>query len=85
MMKKQQAIATLFLLLSVVSLPYANHHNSILEESSHLSNYSEHEMLSLATDHWNQASSSMQTGIIVDLPTGNIATAPGKFHQLTQV
>ena len=85
MMKKQQAIATLFLLLSVVSLPYANHHNSILEESSHLSNYSEHEMLSLATDHWNQASSSMQTGIIVDLPTGNIATAHGTFDPLTQL
>ena len=85
MMKKQQAIVTLFLLLSVVSLPFANHHNSVTDNSSNLSDYSEHEMLSLATDNWNQASSSMQTGIVVDLPTGNIATAHGTFDPLTQV
>ena len=85
MMKKFQAIVTLFLLLSVVSLPFANHHNTVTDNSSNLSNYSEHEMLSLATDNWNQASSSMQTGIVVDLPTGNIATAHGTFDPLSQV
>ena len=85
MMKKQQAILTLLLLLSVVSLPFANHYDSITDDSSNLSNYSEHEMLSLATDNWNQASSSMQTGIVVDLPSGNIATAHGTFDPLTQV
>ena len=85
MMKKQQAFVVLFLLLSVVSLPFANQNNSVVDKNSNLSNYSEDEMLSLAADNWHQAPSSMQTGISVDSPTGNIATAHGTFDPVNQI